>query len=353
VSDFWIGKTVLVTGGTGSIGGEIVRQLLDRNVRVVRIFSRDETKQFFLQHELRKHANVRYLIGDVRDRERVLRALEDVDVVCHAAALKHVPLCEYNPFEAAETNVRGTQNVLAAALDRDVDRVMVVSSDKAASPMNVVGATKLLCERLATAANYFRGRARTRIASVRFGNVVGSRGSLVPLVVRQIAAGGPLTVTDPGMTRFIISARQAVGLALSAVERMEGGEVFVMKGPTARIQDLVEVLLEHYAPLYGRAPRDIAVEFIGRRPGEKLAEVLLTEDEMPLAQEADDMFVIRQRIDIRLPEEPGFSGRAEAYSSAQQTALTKDEIRALLADAGLLPGPDGRLPAALGAMDRV
>lgn len=336
MSDFFAGKSILVTGGTGSIGGEIVRQVLRCDPRVVRVFSRDETKQFYLQHELRKYENVRYLIGDVRDRERIFRGLEGIDIVFHAAALKHVPLCEYNPFEAAETNVRGTQNVLVASLDRNVDRVVVISSDKAASPMNVVGATKLVAERLATAANYLRGGSRTKAASVRFGNVIGSRGSLIPLVIRQIAEGGPVTVTDPGMTRFVISASQAVQLVFTAAERMEGGEVFVLKMPTARILDLVEVLVEEYAPRYGYKPSEIPVEMIGPRPGEKLSEVLLTEEEAPLAREAEDMYIIRHSMDVLHFQEPASQGRAKAYSSSLSTPLTKDELRQMLRENGLL-----------------
>ena len=336
MSDFFAGKSILVTGGTGSIGSEIVRQILHCNPRVVRVFSRDETKQFYLQHELREYENVRYLIGDVRDRERVLRALEGIDIVFHAAALKHVPLCEYNPFEAAETNVRGTQNVLTASLDRDVDRVVVISTDKAAKPMNVVGATKLLAERLATASNYLRGRSRTRIASVRFGNVIGSRGSLIPLVIRQISEGGPVTVTDPEMTRFIISATQAVQLVFTVAEWMEGGEVFVLKMPTARVLDLIEILVEEHAPRYGYKPSEIPIEIIGRRPGEKLTEILLTEEEAPLATETEGMYIIRQRMDILHLREPANSGRADAYSSNLSPPLTRDELRSMLLGNGLL-----------------
>jgi len=330
VGEFLVGKNVLVTGGTGSIGSEIVRQVLRRGCNVVRVFSRDETKQFYLQHELRAHENVRYLIGDVRDRERVLRAMDGIDVVFHAAALKHVPLSEYNPFEATETNVRGTQNVLSAAVDRNADRVVVISTDKAVSPMNVVGATKLLAERLATAANYLRGDHRTRMASVRFGNVIGSRGSLVPLVLRQIREGGPVTVTDPEMTRFVISPAQAVQLVFTAAERMEGGEVFVLKMRIARILDVVEVLIEEYGPRYGYDPSSIAVEMVGRRPGEKLSEVLMTEEEAALAKETDDMYIIRQDMDIVHLREPASRGRAPEYSSGQGRLLTKEEIRRLV-----------------------
>ncbi|MEO5985680.1 MAG: SDR family NAD(P)-dependent oxidoreductase [Candidatus Limnocylindria bacterium] len=285
-------RTVLVTGGTGSIGSEVVRRILDLGPRTVRVLSRDDSKQFELAQELRGRPELRMLIGDVRSRERVGRAMSGVDLVVHAAAMKHVPACEFNPFEATETNVRGTQNVVEAAIDAGVERVLTVSTDKAVDPTNVMGATKLLAERLMSSAELYKGPASTRFASVRFGNVIGSRGSIVPLVLGQVARGGPVTVTDPEMTRYVMPLRTAVGLCLTAIERMEGGEVFILKMPRIRVGDLVEVLIEAYAGRFGYRPDEIAVERIGVRAGEKLHEALMTADESDRAFELGEMWVV-------------------------------------------------------------
>lgn len=285
-------RTVLVTGGTGSIGSAIVAALLQRSPRAVRIVSRDDSKQFELAQQFRDVASLRMLIGDVRSPDRMRRALAGVDLVFHAAAMKHVPACEFNPFEASETNVRGTQNVVEAAIDAGVERVLGISTDKAVDPTNVMGATKLLAERLMAAAERYKGASRTRLASVRFGNVLGSRGSLVPLILGQVARGGPVTITDPEMTRYLMPIEDAVHLCFQAMERMSGGELFILKMPRVRVGDLVEVLIETYAPLFGFAPTEITVETIGVRAGEKMHEVLLTEDEAHAAAEINGMFVL-------------------------------------------------------------
>lgn len=336
------GKRILVTGGTGSVGSEIVRQLLTYDPATVRVLSRDDTKQFLLQRELGSHDNLRLIIGDIRDTDRLHRAMESVEIVFHVAALKHVPACEYNPFEAVETNVRGTQNVINAALERDVERMVVISSDKAAYPINVLGATKLLAERLTTSANWSRGSHRTIFGAVRFGNVIGSRGSVVPLFADQIARGGPVTVTDPEMTRFMMSLPQAVSLVFRSVTQMEGGEVFILKMASLRLGDLAEVMIESLAAHYGHAPQKIHLEILGARPGERSDEILMTEDEARLAVELPEMYAI-------LPELSGseIPHRSVAYTLARTARrpvvktytsrdgrlLDRGEIRAMLEEA--------------------
>lgn len=332
---FFSGQSVLVTGGTGSIGSAIVAAVAKQRPRVLRVLSRDDTKQFELQQGLRDEPSLRMLIGDVRSLERLRRAMSGIDFVFHAAALKHVPACEYNPFEATETNVRGTQNVVEAAIDAGVKRVLTISTDKAVDPTNVMGATKLLAERLMSAAELVKGPAETRFAAVRFGNVIGSRGSLVPLIRRQIAGGGPVTVTDPDMTRYMMPLHQAVGLCFEAMERMQGGEIFILKMPRVRVGDLVDVLVRAYAPQYGIRSAEIAVETIGPRRGEKRHEVLLTEDEAGSADELENMYVIGG-TDPRLDGVPVQGGRG------LEPLLGHEQIERMLDDAGWLDVACGR-----------
>ncbi|MBI5456406.1 polysaccharide biosynthesis protein [Candidatus Kaiserbacteria bacterium] len=281
-------KTVVVTGGTGSVGSEIVRQLLRTNVRQVRIFSRDEHKQHELKHEIGGDKRVRFLIGDVRDKERMDFAFKGVDICFHAAALKHLPMCEYNPFEAVKTNIIGTQNVIEVAIRNNVEKVLAISTDKAADPASVLGASKLMMERLVTAANATVGKTRTRFASVRFGNVLNSRGSVVPIWHKQLEAGKNITVTDPSATRFLMEISDAAGLVFQALDVMRGGEIFVLKmKPAARIIDLAKEFLKKHPKGAKRK-----IDIIGLRPGEKLHEVLMTEDESGHAVEIKGMFVI-------------------------------------------------------------
>ena len=326
---FFRDATVLVTGGTGSIGSAIVEALLADKPRAVRVLSRDDSKQFELAQRFRDEPALRMLIGDVRSRRRLDRALDGVDFVFHAAAMKHVPASEANPFEATETNVGGTQNVIEAAIDAHVQRVLTISTDKAVDPSNVMGATKLLSERLMSAAESWKGPVQTRFAAVRFGNVIGSRGSLVPLVRGQVARGGPVTVTDPDMSRYLMPIGEAVKLCFEAMQRMEGGEVFILKMPRVRVGDLIEVLIEAYAPMYGYTPADIAVEVIGSRPGEKPHEQLLTADEAANAEDVDGMYLLHRGR----AQEPGASvpgGRGN------EPVLDRDGLRALLDTAGWL-----------------
>ncbi len=278
----WTDQVILITGGTGSFGKKFTEILLaEKKPKKIIILSRDELKQ----HEMRtmgfNQPNLRYFIGDVRDRDRLIRAMHGVDIVVHAAALKQVPACEYNPMEAVKTNIIGTSNVLEAALDAGVKKVMTISTDKAVNPVNLYGATKLVAEKLTIQSNAYAASTATRYACVRYGNVVGSRGSVVPIFLKQ-RQSGVLTLTDERMTRFWLSLEEGVRFVIRCIEQMEGGEVFVPKIPSMKVIDLARVI----------AP-DARIEIIGIRPGEKLHEVLISEDEARHAVELEDMFVIQ------------------------------------------------------------
>lgn len=323
------GRRVLVTGGTGSIGGAIVESILAQEPAALRVISRDDSKQFELAQRHRESPALRMLIGDVRSRERMDRAMAGVDLVFHAAAMKHVPACEFNPFESTETNVRGTQNVVEAAIDAGVERVLGISTDKAVDPTNVMGATKLLMERILSAAEVYKGPSLTRFASVRFGNVIGSRGSLVPLIRGQVARGGPVTITAADMSRYMMPVSEAVRLCSEAMDRMQGGEVFILKMPRVQVGDLVEVLVDAYAPLFGYRPAEIEVETIGARPGEKWHERLLTDSEAMEAEEVDGMYVLR-------PNRGPHTGVPVRGGRADEPLLDRQQLRELLDAAGWL-----------------
>lgn len=326
-------KAILVTGGTGSIGREIVRQVLAHHPRVVRVLSRNEYNQYIMRKEYGERPDLRFLIGDVRDRERLMRACEDVEVLIHAAALKHVAICEYNPFEAVKTNVIGSQNCVECALDYNMELLVGISTDKAVSPTNTMGATKLLAERVILTASQYKGDRRTRFAVIRFGNVLASRGSAIPLFIKQIAAGGPVTLTHPEMRRFFMSIRQAVELALKATLLARGGEIFILKMPVLRIADLITALIRIYAPRYGRDPASIKVEQIGLLPGEKLYEALMTPEEALHSSEAADHF----RVEALRPPAPELLASPPAgYDSASQPLLSVDEIVEMIEGHGLV-----------------
>jgi UDP-N-acetylglucosamine 4,6-dehydratase len=316
-------KTILVTGGTGSFGQKFTEVVLrDRDPKAIRIFSRGE----LLQHEMRlkfdDDPRLRFLIGDVRDRERVYRAMNGVDIVVHAAALKQVPTAEYNPIEAVRTNIDGAVNVVDAAIDNGVEKIMAISTDKAVHPVNLYGATKMVMERLFVQANVYTGAHKSKFSCVRYGNVVGSRGSVVPLFLEQ-RKNGIVTITDENMTRFWITLEKGVRFVIDCIERMHGGEVFVPKIPSMRITDLAEAI----AP---NAEREV----IGIRPGEKINEILLTEDEARHARELDDYFVIepehpyweKDRIAGGKPLADGF----RYTSDSNDWWLSKDELHAII-----------------------
>jgi UDP-N-acetylglucosamine 4,6-dehydratase len=274
-------QQILITGGTGSFGRAFVRRHLEGGTRAtLRIFSRDELKQYEMEQEFGGDSRLRFFLGDVRDRERLFRAMQGVDVVIHAAALKHVPLCEYNPAEAVKTNILGAQNVIDCAIDAGVRRAVALSTDKAVNPVNLYGATKLCAEKIFVHGNAYAGVRETRFSCVRYGNVVGSRGSVIPRFLEQ-ARGGVLTLTDSRMTRFWISLDQAVDLVLEALATMKGGEIFVPKIPSMRVVDLARAV----------AP-DAMLKEVGVRPGEKLHEVLLPPEEAPRTREHPTHFVI-------------------------------------------------------------
>ncbi|MCK4721935.1 MAG: polysaccharide biosynthesis protein, partial [Dehalococcoidia bacterium] len=322
-------KRILVTGGTGSIGSEIVRKVLQHEPKVVRIFSNGEEGLFYLQQELRDYSNTRYLVGDVRDIKRLRMAMENIDIVFHTAALKHVHACEYNPFEAIKTNVLGTQNVIEVAFDEEVSSVVNISTDKACNPASTLGVTKLLAERLITNTNFYRGFKKTIFSSVRFGNVLDSRGSVVPLFRKQIQDGGPVTITHPDMTRFIMSLPGAVELVLKVAEIAKGGEIFFLKMPTLRIIDLGQVMIEELAPKYGYKPEDIKIETIGKRAGEKLHEELMTEEESLRAEETEEMYIVHSPSVT--PELAGGSHTpVKKPKSKVPKLLTREEVRALI-----------------------
>lgn len=323
------GKDVLVTGGCGSIGSRLVKKILADNPSVVRVFDNNEEALFGLQKELGDDAPVRYLLGDIRDQDRLELAVEDIDVVFHAAALKHVTLNEYNPFETVQTNVNGTQNLVRAALEEEVESFVGVSTDKASNPASVMGATKLLSERLIIAANTYKGSRDTRFGCVRFGNVLGSSGSVVPLFLKQIRKGGPVTVTDPEMTRFIMPIDEAAELVLDAHDRMTSGEVFVLKMPTFRVGTLAEAMVEEYASKFGYTSDGIDIDIIGARPGERVHEKLISVDESNQARELENMYVILPQIDVSGYEEVNYSHAdlvGGEYTSAGTEHLPKDQI---------------------------
>lgn len=290
-NNFYKNKVILVTGGVGSIGSEIVKSLLKYGPKSVRVFDNNETGLFDLEQKLQSK-KIRLLVGDVRDRKRLKRAMEGVNIVFHAAALKHVPLCEQNPFEAVQTNVIGTQNVIDICIEAKVSKMINISTDKAVNSSNVMGATKLLTERLIAATYYYKGENKTIFSSVRFGNVLNSRGSIVPLFCQQIKKGGPVTVTNPDMVRFIMSIPKAVDLVLKSAEISKGGEIFILKMPAVRIGEFAESLIEEMAPVYGYKPEKIKIKIIGERNGEKFYEELATKNESRHAYETKDMFVV-------------------------------------------------------------
>lgn len=281
-------KSVLITGGTGSFGKEAIRTILKQcKPRRLIVFSRDEFKQYEMQQEF-THPAMRYFIGDVRDADRLYRAMDGVDYVIHAAALKHVPAAEYNPIECVKTNVHGAENVINAAIDCGVEKVIALSTDKAANPVNLYGATKLVSDKLFVAGNSLVGARKTRFAVVRYGNVVASRGSVIPFFKKLVADGATeIPVTDPSMTRFWITLPQGVNFVLQSFERMHGGEIFVPKIPSMRITDLAEAI----------AP-GIPIKVVGIRPGEKLHEVMCPADDSHLTLEFDDHYVIKPTITL-------------------------------------------------------
>ena len=319
---YFDGKTILITGGTGSFGKMFTSLLLKEwNPHSVRIYSRGELLQWEMQQKIQDE-RLRFLIGDVRDKDRLYRAMNDVDIVVHAAALKQVPTAEYNPIEAVKTNIDGAANVINASIDNGVERVMALSTDKAVHPVNLYGATKMVAEKLFVQGNAYAGGRKTRFACTRYGNVVGSRGSIIPLFLEQ-RKQGRVTITDERMTRFWLTLEQGARFVARCIETMKGGEIFVPKIPSMRITDLARVI----------AP-DCEVEIIGIRPGEKLHEVLLTEDEARHSKDMGDYFVIEPELRF-WQKNDGHEGKplpeGFRYSSENNTAwLDADELISMI-----------------------
>lgn len=340
LDDFFDGKTVLVTGGTGSIGSDIARALGHTGAKTVRVLSNDENGVFELSKELDGDL-YRFLVGDVRDAQRMRLACNGADIVFHAAALKHVPLCEYNPIEALKTNVMGTQNVIEACFSENVEKMIFISTDKAVEPVNTMGASKLLAEKLVINANFYKGFRRTAFSIVRFGNVMGSRGSVIPIFHKQAADGGPITLTSDEMTRFMMHLDDAIRLIFKAAMVSKGGEICTFQMPVARMYDLADVIRETVARGKGVKPRSIPIDIVGIRPGERMHEALMTEEEARRAKRLGELIIIP-------PVVPGIPGRSSInhlfdyedndmpYWSNDIKPMTREEIRELLSRQGFV-----------------
>lgn len=336
---YYTGKKILVIGGTGTIGKGLIKELAKEKPEVIRIFSRDEYKQFVMQNQMGHVAKFRFLIGDVRDYERVQRAMNEIDIVFNLAAMKHVPSCEYNPSEAIKTNVTGMENIIRAAEYHNVESVIFTSTDKAINPTNSYGATKLLAEKLVQTANYSKGKVRTKFVAVRFGNVMGSRGSVIPLFKNQIKELKKITVTDPKMTRFMMTLSQAVKLIMTAGEKSYGGEVFVLKMPIMTLGNLAEVVVEETGKKLNISLEDINIETIGLRAGERKFEELMTLEESEFAYDLGNMYVVLESQVGR-----GLMGtykeykkaKVKSYNSSDGYVITKEQVRKLLIEEKLV-----------------
>lgn len=331
MQDTFANKTILVTGGTGTIGSELVTQLLTFKPRQIRVLSRDESKQYYLMEQLGHNPRVRFFIGDIRDRDRLDFACQNVDIIFHAAALKHVPLCEYNPFEAVKTNIVGSQNVIDTALKHNVDKVVAISTDKAVNPGNIMGITKLMMEKLVINANFYRGSARTKFSCVRFGNVTWARGSVFPLWSKQVERGEPIKVTNGQMTRFLMSKHQAIELVLKAAKLSHGSEIFIFKMPSITIKALAQIFLKKYFP---RANEKIKV--IGERPGEKKHEELFTPNfKIRAIYENSDMLILIPDMiipDLKqvVPVYPNFRPKRTIKAYSSKNSINPKKIAAMI-----------------------
>ena len=342
------GKKILVTGACGTVGSELCRQLLEGSryqpKEVVGI-DNNESELFFLDQRYLSEPRASFFVCDIKDSLELERIMEGIDIVFHAAALKHVVLCERTPGQAVSTNIVGCQNVISAASKNGVEKVIFTSSDKAVNPTNVMGTSKLMGERLMTAANSCKKDKGPIFASTRFGNVLGSNGSVIPIFHNQIAQGKAITLTDPEMTRFVMSLEQAVSLVLDSAQVARGGEVFITKMPVMRIADLAEVMIEELAPRYGYKSSDIAIDVIGSKPGEKLYEELMSDEETRRACELQQYFAVTpafkgiyQNIDYAYDDMVS-SKVTNPYISANEVHMSKDEVRDFLNKHSLLGQP--------------
>jgi len=316
-------KTILITGGTGSLGQALTKRLLKMDPKTIRIFSRNESKQIEMESEI-NDARLRFFLGDVRDYDRLVKAVEDVDFVFHAGALKHVPKIEYNPFEAVKTNILGSENVINACLNNNVEKAVCISTDKAVSPLNIYGATKLLMEKLfVTANNYLNPeKHRTKFFAVRYGNVLGSSGSVIPLFIKQIKSKKKISITDPSMTRFSITMDEALDFILHATELGTGSEIFVPKLRAYSLLDVKEMLFETL--------ENTGEEIIGIRPGEKLNEVLINSEEIRYSWEVDDMYMISNPEIKKIYPKAEKIKNMKLYSSDSVDKIPKDQLKQLV-----------------------
>lgn len=324
------GKRLLVTGGTGSFGRMFIKEILKKDPKEIVVFSRDEDKQGAMRRDYNGNSKLRFILGDVRDKRSVREVMRGVDVVIHAAALKWIPEVERNVWEGVKTNVVGAQNIIEAARDENIEKVVALSTDKAVEPVNAYGMAKALQERLITTANLYDTNTRTVFVSTRYGNVLGSRGSVVPLFKSLLEQGKPLTVTDPEMTRFLLTLEQSVQLVLEALEEGVGGEVFVRKMPAHTVGDLVEVMVQEYG-------KKAKVEEIGIRPGEKMHEVLISEAESARTIEKDDYYIILPQIEIPEVEKKYKNEKrlnSFEYSSKNTERMSKSDLLSILKQEG-------------------
>ena len=327
-------KKILITGGTGSLGTALTARLLKTDVDIIRIFSRDELKQSQMKSQF-NNDRLRFLIGDVRDKERLEKAVEDVNIVIHTAALKQVPVIEYNPFEAIKTNVQGSQNLVEACLNKNVEFALAIGTDKAVSPFNTYGATKLLMERLFVSANYYKGSHKTKFSCVRYGNVLGSRGSILPTFIEQIISGKKITITDPNMTRFNITIDQALDLIFRVIKNGHGGDVHVPKLDAYRVGDMKDVILD----LMDCKNEE---ERIPVRIGEKFHETLINEHEIRNTYENQDNDYVIFENQLTPDDSETIPGAkkttlSEEYSSDKVKITPKDELKEILIKQNLIP----------------
>ena len=316
-------KTILITGGTGSLGQALTKRLLKMNPQTIRIFSRNESKQIEMENEIRDD-RLRFFIGDVRDYERLIKAVEDVDFVFHAAALKHVPKIEYNPFEAIKTNILGSENIINACLTHNVEKAVCISTDKAVSPLNIYGATKLLMEKLFVTANNYLNieKYRSKFFAVRYGNVLGSSGSVIPLFIKQIKSKQKISITDPKMTRFSITMNDALDFIFQATKLGTGSEIFVPKLRAYSLLDVKEALFELL--------ENTGEEIIGIRPGEKINETLINSEEMRYSWEIDNMYMISNPEIMKTYPKLKKIENMKIYSSDIVDKIPKDQLKQLI-----------------------
>ncbi|NFF64925.1 SDR family NAD(P)-dependent oxidoreductase [Clostridium sporogenes] len=339
---YYSNKNILIIGGTGTIGKGLVKEIIKQNPKVIRILSRDEYKQFLMENEMdpRLRRKFRFLIGDVRDYDRVERAMKGIDIVFNLAAMKHVPSCEYNPTEAIKTNINGMENVIKAAIFNNVECVLFTSSDKAINPTNSYGATKLLAEKLVQAANYSKGPVKTKFVAVRFGNVMGSRGSVIPLFKKQILEKGKITVTEPNMSRFMMTLKDAVKLVMKSCEISKGGELFVLKMPVIKLKDLSQAIIEEVCKKNNLDKDKIETKIIGFRAGERIYEELMTLQESHHAKDLGNMYVVFPTGYSNDWYESYYNKYEDCkignYSSHNIEPISKEEVRKVLINEKLI-----------------